>query len=65
MRRDLGLLILASGLLDDTIGWLLLSVVAGLAAHGTIDVKAIVTILITVSLFIAFCYYIGGRWSCA
>ena len=32
-------------MLDDTIGWLLLSVVAGLAAHGTIDVKAIVMIL--------------------
>jgi Kef-type K+ transport system membrane component KefB/nucleotide-binding universal stress UspA family protein len=60
LRRDLGLLILASGLLDDTIGWLLLSVVAGLAAHGTIDVKAIVIILITVSAFIAFCYYIGA-----
>jgi K+:H+ antiporter len=60
MRRDLGLLILASGLLDDTVGWLLLSVVAGLAAHGTIDVKAIVMILITVTVFIAFCYYIGG-----
>ena len=42
MRRDLGLLILASGILDDTIGWLMLSVVAGLAAHGTIDVKSIV-----------------------
>jgi Kef-type K+ transport system membrane component KefB/nucleotide-binding universal stress UspA family protein len=60
LRRDLGLLILASGLLDDTIGWLLLSVVAGLAAHGTIDVKSITVILITVCLFIAFCYYIGA-----
>ncbi|HTT77133.1 MAG TPA: cation:proton antiporter [Candidatus Binataceae bacterium] len=60
MRRDLGLLILASGLLDDTIGWLLLSVVAGLAAHGTIGVKSIVVILITVSLFMAFCYYVAG-----
>ncbi|HEX4209346.1 MAG TPA: cation:proton antiporter [Candidatus Binataceae bacterium] len=60
MRRDLGLLILASGLLDDTIGWLLLSMVAGLAAHGTIDVRSIVVILITISVFMAFCYYIGG-----
>lgn len=61
MRRDLGLLILASGLLDDTIGWLLLSVVAGLAAHGTINVREIVTILVTVIIFIAFCYYIGAE----
>jgi K+:H+ antiporter len=60
MRRDLGLMILAAGLFDDTIGWLLLSMVAGLAANGTVDVKSILVILVTVSLFMAFCYYIGG-----
>ena len=31
MRRELGMLILAAGLIDDTTGWLLLSLVAGLA----------------------------------
>ena len=36
MRRDLGLLILGAGILDDTVGWLTLSIVAGLAAHGVI-----------------------------
>ena len=60
MQRDLGMLILAAGILDDTIGWLMLSVVAGLAAHGTIDVKSIGTILLAVSIFIAFCYLVGA-----
>lgn len=37
VRRDIGQRILASGMIDDTMGWLLLSVVAGLAAEGAIN----------------------------
>jgi Kef-type K+ transport system membrane component KefB/nucleotide-binding universal stress UspA family protein len=61
MRRDLGLLILASGIFDDTIGWLMLSIVAGLAAHGTIDLRSLGSILIAVILFVGFCYYVGAN----
>jgi Kef-type K+ transport system membrane component KefB/nucleotide-binding universal stress UspA family protein len=61
MRRDIGMLILTSGLLDDTIGWMMLSVVAGLAAHGTIDLKSVGSILAAVIAFVAVCYYIGAR----
>src|SRR5690606_8516842 len=32
MRRDVGQTIIAAGMSDDTIGWILLSIVAGLAA---------------------------------
>jgi len=61
MRRDLGLLILSAGLLDDTIGWLMLSLVAGLAARGVIDLRSIISIAIAVLVFVGFCYLIGGR----
>ncbi|HSH22623.1 MAG TPA: cation:proton antiporter [Acidimicrobiales bacterium] len=37
IRRDIGQITLAAGMIDDTIGWILLSVVAGLAASGQID----------------------------
>jgi Kef-type K+ transport system membrane component KefB/nucleotide-binding universal stress UspA family protein len=60
MRRDLGLLILAAGILDDTIGWLMLSIVAGLAAQGAIDLKSLASIAIAVVIFVGFCYYVGG-----
>jgi len=60
MRRDLGLVILAAGILDDTVGWLMLSIVAGLAAHGAIDVRSLLSILVAVCLFVLFCYYIGA-----
>jgi nucleotide-binding universal stress UspA family protein len=57
MRRDLGLLILAAGVLDDALGWLMLSVIAGLAAHGRLDVTSALSTLAAVVAFVIFCYY--------
>jgi Kef-type K+ transport system membrane component KefB/nucleotide-binding universal stress UspA family protein len=61
MRRDLGLMILGAGLLDDTIGWLMLSLVAGLAARGTIDLRSLMSIAVAVVAFVGICYLIGAR----
>jgi Kef-type K+ transport system membrane component KefB len=61
MRRDLGMLILAAGILDDTIGWLMLSVVPGLAAHGEIDPRSLGSIIVAVLVFMAFCYFVGAN----
>ena len=41
MRRNVGQIIIASGMSDDTIGWILLSIVAGLAAGKTITATSI------------------------
>jgi Kef-type K+ transport system membrane component KefB/nucleotide-binding universal stress UspA family protein len=61
MRRDLGLIILAAGIIDDTVGWLMLSIVAGLAAHGAIDLKSLGSITLAVVAFVGFCYYVGSN----
>jgi Kef-type K+ transport system membrane component KefB len=61
MRRDLGLIILAAGIIDDTMGWLMLSIVAGLASRGIIDFKSLGSIAVAVVAFVGFCYYIGGN----
>jgi Kef-type K+ transport system membrane component KefB/nucleotide-binding universal stress UspA family protein len=61
MRRDLGLLILGAGILDDTIGWLMLSIVAGLAEHGKLDLRTFSSILFAVIAFVGFCYFIGAN----
>jgi Kef-type K+ transport system membrane component KefB len=37
IRRDIGQLILASAMTDDTCGWIMLSVVAGLATAGVVE----------------------------
>ncbi|HEX3408705.1 MAG TPA: cation:proton antiporter [Candidatus Binataceae bacterium] len=61
MRRDLGLMILGAGILDDTVGWLMLSVVAGLAARGVLDLRTFLSILGAVIAFAGFCYFIGAN----
>src|SRR5262249_31688281 len=44
-----------------TVGWLMLSIVAGLAAHGTIDWRSLGTILLAVVVFMGFCYFVGAN----
>jgi K+:H+ antiporter len=61
LRRELGLLILAAGILDDCAGWLLLSIVAGLAARGRVDLHGLFVILGFTGAFLLFCYFVGFR----
>jgi Kef-type K+ transport system membrane component KefB len=61
MRRDIGQTIIAAGMSDDTIGWILLSIVAGLAAG---DVVTAGTVAQTVGSVLAFLIlsFTAGRW---
>jgi K+:H+ antiporter len=61
MRRDLGVLILASGIADDTAGWLMLSIVAGLAERGVIDFASATLLIVETIAFLGFCYFAGTR----
>ncbi len=61
LHRDLGLLILAAGIVDDTSGWLLLSLVAGLARRGAVNALSFVILVGSAAAFIAFCYFAGYR----
>jgi Kef-type K+ transport system membrane component KefB/nucleotide-binding universal stress UspA family protein len=36
-KRNIGLVILSAGVVDDTVGWLILSLIAGAATHGGIN----------------------------
>jgi Kef-type K+ transport system membrane component KefB/nucleotide-binding universal stress UspA family protein len=61
MRRDLGQLILATAILDDTIAWIIIAVIAGIAAHGTVDLPTIGASLAGTALFLAFSLTVGQR----
>lgn len=61
MRRELGLLILAAGVLDDFAGWMLLSVVAGLASRGVVDLRTLSGTLAATVAFLLLCYFVGFR----
>jgi Kef-type K+ transport system membrane component KefB len=61
MQRELGLVILAAGVIDDLVGWLLLSIIAGLAARAQIQFQAIGLTMVATAAFIAFAYLWGFR----
>lgn len=62
LRRDLGQVILASSILDDTIGWIILALIGGLAAHGTVQLTSLVLSVSGTALFLAVCFTVGGAW---
>ncbi len=59
IRRDIGQITLAAGMTDDTIGWILLSVVAGLATSGKIDIKSVLGSVLGAVVFLAFAFTVG------
>lgn len=61
IRRDIGQLILATAILDDTIAWIMIAVIAGVAAHGTIDLATIGGSVALTALFLAASLAIGQR----
>jgi len=61
IRRDIGQLILATAILDDTIAWIIIAVIAGIATHGTIDLQTVGASIAGTALFLAFCLTIGRR----
>ena len=61
MRRELGMLILAAGIIEDTTGWLLLSLIAGLASGRALSPASIGLLLGEAAAFIVFCYFAGVR----
>ena len=61
IRRDLGQLILATAILDDTIAWVIIAIIAGIAAHGTISVGSLGASLLGIALFLAASLTVGRR----
>src|SRR4030088_3544408 len=61
IRRDLGQLILATAILDDTIAWVIIAVIAGIAAHGTVSVTNVGLSLAGTALFLAVSLTVGRR----
>ncbi|HEY9619606.1 MAG TPA: cation:proton antiporter [Crinalium sp.] len=59
IRRDIGQITLAAGMTDDTLGWILLSVVSGLATSGTFDVITVIKSILGAVLFLALAFTIG------
>lgn len=59
IRRTVGQTIIAAGMIDDTIGWILLSIIAGLAAGEAVTVSHLVRSVGEVVLFMGLSFTLG------
>ena len=61
MRRDVGQIIVASAILGNSSGWIIIAISFGLASSGTIDVRSATFAILGTLLFMAFSLTVGRR----
>jgi Kef-type K+ transport system membrane component KefB/nucleotide-binding universal stress UspA family protein len=61
LRRRVGQVIVASAVIDDTIGWIIMSVIFGLAIHGRADFATISRAIAGTAVFLVLSFTIGRR----
>jgi Kef-type K+ transport system membrane component KefB/nucleotide-binding universal stress UspA family protein len=61
LRRTIGQVIVAAAIIDDTIGWIIMSVVFGLASHRAIDVWSLGQSLAGIALFLGASFTVGRQ----
>jgi Kef-type K+ transport system membrane component KefB/nucleotide-binding universal stress UspA family protein len=59
VRRNIGQVILASAIIDDTIGWIIIAITFGLAEHGAFDWLSFTRSVVGTLLFFAASFTIG------
>lgn len=61
LRRNIGQLIVASAIIDDTVGWVIIAVTFGLAEKGVVDIPTLARSVIGTLAFMLFSFTIGKR----
>jgi Kef-type K+ transport system membrane component KefB/nucleotide-binding universal stress UspA family protein len=61
MRRNVGQIIIASAIIDDTVGWIIIAITFSLAAHGSVDAAGLARSVLGTALFLLASFTIGRR----
>jgi Kef-type K+ transport system membrane component KefB/nucleotide-binding universal stress UspA family protein len=61
MRRDIGQIIVASAIIEDSSGWIIIAVSFGLASSGTLDLRTVSFAILGTLLFLAISLTVGRR----
>ncbi|HZS63200.1 MAG TPA: cation:proton antiporter [Xanthobacteraceae bacterium] len=61
LRRVVGQVILASAIIDDSIGWIIVSIIFSVALHGAVDGMALTKSVVGTFLFMAVSFSVGRR----
>ena len=61
MRRNVGQIIVATAVIDDTIGWVIIAVIFSLASRGTLDMMSVAQAVLGTLAFLVISFTIGRR----
>jgi Kef-type K+ transport system membrane component KefB/nucleotide-binding universal stress UspA family protein len=61
LRRTVGQVILASAIIDDSVGWIIVSIIFSLALHGSIDAWSLAQSVIGTFIFMVLSLTVGRR----
>ena len=61
MRRNVGMALIASAIIDDTAGWVIVAITSGLAVHGQVDALAVGQSVLGTAIFLAASFTLGRR----
>jgi Kef-type K+ transport system membrane component KefB/nucleotide-binding universal stress UspA family protein len=61
MRRRVGMTLVASAMIDDTVGWTIIAITSSLALHGALDAAALAQSLLGTGLFLLVSFTLGQR----
>ena len=61
MRRNVGMALIASAIIDDTVGWVIVAITFGLAVHGQVDALALGQSVLGTAIFLAASFTLGRR----
>lgn len=60
-RRDLGQVIVASAIMEDTLGWVIIAITFGIASHGSLDLWSLARSIAGIAIFLVFSFTLGRR----
>src|SRR5205807_3115904 len=60
-RRNLGQIIVASAICEDSIGWVIIAITFGLAEAGTVDLLSVSKAVLGTALFLIVSFTVGRR----
>jgi Kef-type K+ transport system membrane component KefB len=61
LRRNIGQIILASAILDDTVGWIIIAIIGGIASSGKVDIKGVGFAFLGTVAFLAVSFTFGRK----
>src|SRR4051794_15242374 len=61
MRRNVGQIIVGTAVIDDTIGWIIIAMIFGLASHGSLDLHSVGQATLGTFAFLGISLTIGRR----